>query len=394
MLNRSADSFIEHAENILDLLGLPGDGTSLLEYVTAQTHSKMFRRITNARRSTPFFSALTSNAFDPQHGLIEGSPSFWNDNDEFLQNVLNDVHIMDTILNEAGIQFPRLREAASGFRQALYTTNTFLEFHQLLRVTLTGFRDALHVLQNIRTDDLAFVAAVRRCALYGDTLRAIAQSSAFAWHVEANIEAYRRIHNEVLQFVEDSGAAPSYNVDNQDIELVLSTSPGWPYQHSDTEIFVSWLQLQTVYFRACKFADNVFSMSIPRFLPQDKKVLKVLAVKVTPKTMWPWKDLVKELQLAFIGEGCSSEAMIELLEGASIPKEEWDSVQAAFQPDQPLSRSEFKGALHCQAAISSLVYSGQCMRPPCEEFFRPADLGEFTVSLEQFISIELYSHVS
>lgn len=387
--NRSADSFVEHAENILDLLGLPGDGTSLLEYVTAQTHPKMFRRMTDARYSTPFFSALTSNAFEPSHGLHEGGTLFWHEDDEFLQNVLNDAFVMDTISNESGIQILQLRAAASGFRQPLYTLQTYVEFHNLLRVTLTEFRSALHVLQNIRTDDLGFVAAVRRCALYGDTLRAIAQSSSFAWHVEANIDAYRRIHNEVLQFVEDSGATCSYDIDDQDIELVLSTSPGWPYHNSDRDIFVSWLQHQTIYFRACRFADHVFSMAIPRFLPQEKKILKILTLKYTPKTMSPWKDVVRELQLAFVGEGCSSETMIELLEGTLIPREEWDPVQAAFQPDQPLSRCEFTGALHCQAAISSLVYSGQCMNPPCEEFFRPADLGEFTVSQEPRRCIEL-----
>ena len=383
-MNRSADTFLEHAENLLDLLGLPGDGTSLLEYVTAQIHTKMFRRMTDARYSTPFFAALTSNSFEPQHGLIEGGTFFWNDEDEFLQNVLTDDQMMNTILNESGIQVPNLREAASGFRQALYTSTTFLEFHQFLQVTLTGFRDTLHVLHNIPKDDPGFVTAIRRCALYGDALRAIAQSSALAWHVEVNIEAYRRIHSEVLQFVEDSGAAPPQSIDDEDIEFILSISPGWPYHYSDKDIFVSWLQLQTIYFRSCRFADNVFSMAIPRFLPQDRNTLKVLGLNFAPKTMQPWKDIVRELQLEFIGDGCSSEAMIELLEGSLIPKDEWDSVQAAFQPGQSLSRGEFTGSLHSQAAITSLVYSGHCMTPPCNEFFRPSDLGEFTVSYEPF----------
>ncbi|CAL1712881.1 unnamed protein product [Somion occarium] len=376
----AADTFVEHAQNILELLGLPGEGDGLLHYITAQTHPKISRRMHHPRYSLPFYRAFTSDSFTPQPNIYAYGK--WHDDDEYLQNILNNE--IDVITQETGLKLPNLRKAAAGFRQSLYTADTYLEFSALLRTALIGFVGHLEVLQKLDSEHPAFPEAVRLCAIYGDSLRAIALSNVLVLHVQTNIMELRRVHQEVLASSAPHAHPPD---DEEDLELLLAATPslkrtGWDtYGHRSTaevdgETFVRWLQLQTIYFRASRFADTVFYNIIWKRLFGKKAHLTILQADYVERSMAPWKDVVKKLNLGG-DEECTPIKIIEMLEGKILPKEEWDFVQNAFQPDQPLSRGEFTGTLHCQAAMTAFVYAGQCNNSSYK-WFQTADLGAFT----------------
>ncbi|KAF8886174.1 hypothetical protein BD779DRAFT_1531317 [Infundibulicybe gibba] len=393
-----------------------------LVYVVGSSAPKMFHRINHSKYSQPYFKGIVALPTGSVEWIGEkvSSPNRWDfhfikalHSDrgvQFLQRVQSymvrpapeglvvptDPHWRRLVeeLPARGVGesdaykhlFPNLWNLAPGSK-VLYTQATYREFHQILCISLIGYRDSLDRLLGLKKptkqelwrgidavcDYLTILHSIAHSAAAVDHISVLAEatqvwggpttqgpplsrivaSSAKAGDREETPERGVDLEHESEEEGEEEGEEEeeiledSADMDVTDIEGPPPTSPDTPY--------IRWLKLQAAYFGALNHIVALFQF--------DARLASTIELAIHPilytgKAMAPLmpvvEDIVGRYGLGFQNTGVDKPAIEMVKESFEVMGQ---NANKSFRTSlKRMSRgSGFHGRVHCEAALVSRI---------------------------------------
>jgi hypothetical protein len=352
--------------DILNQCAEPSHLPNIMAYFVAMCIDKIYRRMNHPIYSKPFHNALvqakvSSFAF-PQH--IEKGRQSSNDR-QFLD-------MLPKIVTTTRIAVPNLVKAASlkgSNTAAVYTRETYKDFHKVLRALLSRFCASLKNLAQIQISevDQKLSKFVYRVAFFGSALQSIANGSIIETHLQAiaPLLAIADNHAKIArQQVGEKEREEEEEEEDDDVDLA-TIQPHTTVYNKDWgpqplplwKSYRNWLRLVVSDFDAVIHLTNYISRIRPTPLALS---IKIDAVPDQGKKMLRWTELLANHFPYSTSAGVETPVKniiqtIEALQKGPDLDDTANYFREHFGRNANLSRGNFSGTLHCEACIASLI---------------------------------------
>ena len=328
--NRSGETLESHIWNLTKLLVLPNLAEELLPYVVATCLEKIKGRLNDKSVSVLFLTSLqqaniSEFEFSPHPSPSEPISGSQQRNDKSL------LVLLASFFEKYSAEFPKLIEQATRAAEdkpyALYTEETYLEFHLLLTKLLTLFHQAVGKLSDSRGNPVIpeegnsdFGIFLNAAVFYGYTLQRMVLGSGITQHLKnlaPSLYDHRRKEPANSTMAEGEAADLDEQTEDQDVDLLqirLGVIGGNGQPQPLWKSYLDWLRLILAHFNAVevllKFVTgpNIRAKAIP---------VKILISPNVERQMLPWQKVLSDLKFFPQGLGLSNEEILKSLSETS-----------------------------------------------------------------------------
>lgn len=285
----------------------------LMKYTIATCHPKMIRRFDNGLSACYMESLrgvkdllvkpevqsdIDAHKVVHDRALLEEFVKYTDEIPDMLQTSIPKIKLICGQLPPKGKPFQ------------LYTSETCMEFHNLLLELLDSFQLSLRKLKPFRGkpvhDPDLFRKLLRKILVYGFALLSIARGNAIEMHlqsIEGLLADHRRANVKPSPMPEEEDMEKDGTMAEEELEVVqpLLSDTGLPMPLWKT--YRDWLRLMVVHFDAV----NILMRFVAHKSPSQTAIsVKILVAPTVDNGLLSWSDLLNDPKLFPVGNTTSS----------------------------------------------------------------------------------------